>query len=165
MKNNKSGAAYWIDHLKMSPHPEGGYFREMYRSEKVVTVKDSAAERSAMTVIYYLLEDEDYSAFHRIKSPESWFFHKGAPLLIYSIEKGKMVCRELSDEEDGALQITIEPNIWFAARLKRSASFTLVSCAVAPGFEYKEFELAERKVLLAEYPGAKKIIEELTREE
>ena len=74
-----------------------------------------------------------------------------------------LVCRELSDQEDGVLQVTIEPGIWFAARLKEPSAFTLVSCAVAPGFEYEDFELANRDSLLFEYPDYKKEIMELTR--
>lgn len=164
MKNNeKQYAAYWIDHLKMTPHPEGGYYREEYRSKKQVSMEGREAKRQVMTTIYYLLENDDFSAFHRIKSPESWFFHKGAPLLIYSFEEGVLVCRELSDQENGVLQITIEPETWFAARLKEPSGFTLVSCAVAPGFEYEDFELADRNSLITEYPDYKKEIIGLTR--
>jgi predicted cupin superfamily sugar epimerase len=163
MKDEKQGAAYWIEHLQMTPHPEGGYFKEEYRSKKIVSTKGSVVEKSAMTVIYYLLENDDFSAFHRIKSPESWFFHKGSALLIYSFEAGQLVCRELSDGVDGVLQITIDPGTWFAARLKQPDTFALVSCAVAPGFEYDEFELAKRSELLAEYPDFATTIKELTR--
>ena len=164
MKNNeKQYAAYWIDHLKMTPHPEGGYYQEEYRSKKQVSMEGREAKRQVMTTIYYLLENDDFSAFHRIKSPESWFFHKGAPLLIYSFEEGVLVCRELSDQENGVLQITIEPGTWFAARLKEPSGFTLVSCAVAPGFEYEDFELADRNSLITEYPDYKKEIIGLPR--
>lgn len=159
----QNSASYWIHRLNMTPHPEGGYFKEVYRSEMKVKKEGTEVERSAMTSIYYLLENESFSAFHRIKSPESWYFHQGAPLLIYSFEGGKLVCRELSDEEDGSLQITMEPDIWFAARLKTPHTFCLVSCAVAPGFEYEEFELINRATLLSEYPDSEKEIIELTR--
>ncbi|MEG1838353.1 MAG: cupin domain-containing protein, partial [Bacteroidaceae bacterium] len=128
----------------MTSHPEGGYFREEYRAGKSILTEGRTSGRSAMTTIFYLLEKDDFSAFHRIQSPESWFFHRGVPLLIYSFEKGTLICRELSDQESGTLQITIEPGVWFAACLKEKRHFALVSCAVAPGFEYEEFELAER---------------------
>lgn len=156
-------ASYWIEKLKMSPHPEGGYFKEEYRPDSWKSIPGYPAERRVLTTIYYLLEDEDFSAFHRIKSPESWFFHKGKPLLIYSIEEEQLVCRELSDQESGQLQITIEPDTWFAARLKDGEGFVLVSCAVAPGFEYKDFELAEKDKLVALYPLEKDIINQLCR--
>lgn len=163
MKNDEQGAAFWIAQLKLTPHPEGGYFREEYRSNKIVAPKETNVERSAMTSIYYLLEKDDYSAFHRIKSPESWFFHKGAPLLLYYFKDNKLLCSELSDQENGVLQITMEPGTWFAARLKQPENYTLVSCVVAPGFEYQEFELAHRDALLAQYPNYKEEILALTR--
>lgn len=156
-------AEYWIGRFGMSPHPEGGYYREMYRADHWSPVEGLSGKRRILTTIYYLLEKDDFSAFHRIKSPESWFFHKGDPLLIYSIEQGKLVCRELSDKEEGQLQVTIEPGVWFAARLKKPEGYTLVSCAVAPGFEYKDFELAEREALLVLYPGYTDEIKRLTR--
>lgn len=163
MRNDEQQAAYWIARLKMTSHPEGGYFREEYRAEKTIAIEGQAARRPVLTTIYYLLEREDFSAFHRIKSPESWFFHKGTPLLIYSLEKGVLVCRELSDQENGTLQVTLEPGVWFAAHLKEKSNFSLVSCAVAPGFEFEDFELAERSSLLSEYPDYEKEIVELTR--
>lgn len=157
-------AEYWIELLKMIPHPEGGYFKEVYRPDLSESMGDFPQGRRCLTTIYYLLENSDFSAFHRIKSPESWFFHKGEPLLIYSFEQGKLICRELSDNEEGQLQITIEPNTWFAARLKNSENFVLVSCAVAPGFEYCDFELANRDTLMIQFPNYGPIIEALTRE-
>lgn len=159
----KEDAKYWIERLEMTPHPEGGYFREEYRAEKTVTPEGKALVRSAMTSIFYLLENGDFSAFHRIQSPESWFFHKGEPLMIYFFEKGELVCRELSDGESGTLQVTIEPGVWFAACLKGGGRFALVSCVVAPGFEYEEFELADRSALLSEYPDYEQEIVRLTR--
>lgn len=156
-------ASYWIEKLKMSSHPEGGYFKEEYRPDSWKAISGYPADRRVLTTIYYLLKDADFSAFHRIKSPESWFFHKGEPLLIYSFEEGGLVCRELSDQEGGQLQITIEPDTWFAARLKDEEGFVLVSCAVAPGFEYKDFELAEKDKLVALYPLEKDIINQLCR--
>lgn len=159
----KEDAEYWITHLKMIPHPEGGYFREEYRAGKSIPTAGKTSGRSAMTTIFYLLEKDDFSAFHRIQSPESWFFHRGTPLLIYSFEKGTLICRELSDQENGALQVTIEPGVWFAACLKEKSHFALVSCAVAPSFEYEEFELAARGSLLSEYPDYEQEIMKLTR--
>lgn len=165
MKNEETQAAYWIARLGMIPHPEGGYCREVYRPERWTRVEGVSAGQRVMTTIYYLLEKDDFSAFHRIKSPESWFFHKGVPLLIYSFEENVLVCRELSDQESGMLQVTIEPGTWFAARLKVADGFALVSCAVAPGFEYRDFELADRASLISAYPGYETEILGLTRAE
>lgn len=149
-------AAYWVEKLDMIPHPEGGYCREMYRSDLRFSAKEGTqfpASRRWLTTIYYLLEGEQVSSFHRIKSPETWFFHKGDPLLIYFIdEAGEMICRELSDRPKGELQLTVPPNCWFAAALKERKGFVLVSCAVAPGFEYEDFELADARLLMQIYP-------------
>lgn len=156
-------ALYWINRHGMTPHPEGGYCREVYRPEHWTPVEGLPEGKRVLTTIYYLLEDCDYSAFHRIKSPESWFFHKGSPLLIYAFEAGQLACRELSDTEEGELQITIEPGTWFAAKLKKPEGYALVSCAVAPGFEYKDFEQARREELISIYPDYTDEIIKLTR--
>ena len=75
-------SSYWIEKLNMSPHPEGGYFKEVYRPDKWKPIPGYPSDRRVLTTIYYLLEEADFSAFHRIQSPESWFFHKGEPLHI-----------------------------------------------------------------------------------
>ena len=74
---NTQTAAYWIEHLNLQPHPEGGYYKEVFRSDAEVTRVHSGAARSACTSIYYLLEEKDFSGFHRIASDELWYFHKG----------------------------------------------------------------------------------------
>ena len=77
----------WINHLNMSRHPEGGYYKEIFRSEKLID-----NDKSAMTSIYYLLENEDKSAFHRLTSPEVWYYHAGYPLMLHVIHPdGRLV--------------------------------------------------------------------------
>ena len=76
-------AAYWIKHLNLQPHPEGGFYRETFRSAQEVLRPSSPAVKQAVTSIYYLLEGKDFSGFHRIASDEVWYFHKGAPLHIH----------------------------------------------------------------------------------
>src|ERR1700756_2735484 len=78
-------AAYWINRLKLQPHPEGGYYTEVFRSEQLVKRLDKTDIKQACTSIYYLLEGKDFSGFHRIGSDEIWYFHKGVPLLIHVI--------------------------------------------------------------------------------
>src|SRR6185437_10158185 len=133
-------ASYWIEHLKLQPHPEGGYYKEVFRSEQVVLRNHSAAKKQACTSIYYLLEGTDYSAFHRIASDEVWYFHKGVPLLLHVIDgQGLYQAFELCDLETGRLSIAIKAGLWFAAEVPSGTGFTLASCAVAPGFEFNEF--------------------------
>ncbi len=163
-------AAYWIDKLRLAPHPEGGWFAQTYRSAE--SVRDGQlprrfeGDRVFSTAIYYLLEGGDFSAFHRIKSDEIWHFYAGSPVTLYVIEKsGRLVQKKLGSEPDKgeSFQVVVEAGCWFAAAVDDPASYALMGCTVAPGFEYADFQLADRGHLLQEYPQHRKIIEKLTR--
>ncbi|MDF2431363.1 MAG: uncharacterized protein JWP44_994 [Mucilaginibacter sp.] len=146
-------AAYWIEHLNLNRHPEGGYYKEIYRSDNKVSRQFSSEHKDACTSIYYLLEGENYSVFHRLLSDELWYFHKGEPLHIHVINnEGKYQVIELSDTISGNLSVAIRAGEWFAAEIPSKTDFTLVSCAVAPGFEFAEFEIAQKDELILLYP-------------
>ncbi len=158
-------ANYWIEKLELLPHPEGGYYKEVYRSTEEVVAEllplQRTGIRSINTAIYYLLEKEIFSAFHRIKSDEIWHFYDGEPIIIYAIDKnGKL--EELLLDKNNPMQI-IPKDAWFAAELKDKNSFALVGCTVAPGFDFEDFEMGERTRLLSEYPDHKILIGRLTR--
>lgn len=158
-------AQYWIDHLSLQPHPEGGYYKEVFRSRHEVVRAGEATAKQACTSIYYLLEGEDFSGFHRLASDELWYFHKGALLHIHVIDnEGTHTTIELSDTDTGSLQAVIPPNTWFAAEIPSAAGFALVSCAVAPGFDFAEFEMAKKGELLVQYPQHKDLLDRLCRE-
>lgn len=165
MSNNINDRAdYWIKHLQMTPHPEGGYYKEIYRSTRKVLRFKENIELNACTSIYYLLENTDFSGFHKLKSDELWYFHKGSPLFIHIIhEDGSYDYIELSDTTAGQLQAVVEAGCWFAAEIPSKSGFTLVSCAVAPGFEFSEFEMGNRKVLIEQYPQNSEIINKWCR--
>jgi uncharacterized protein len=148
---------YWIDHLDLRPHPEGGYYRVTYKSDLMI------ANRSASTAIYFLLHGGDFSAFHRIASDELWHFYAGSALVVYVIEPDGSYS-ELHLGNDGVFQGVVKAGSWFASRLKDAASFALVGCTVAPGFDFADFELAARSELVRDYPQHRRLIEELTRE-
>jgi uncharacterized protein len=151
---------YWIDHLKLSPHPEGGYYRVTYKSERMI------ANRSASTAIYFLLHGSDFSAFHRIASDELWHFYAGSALVVYVIEPdGSYSEMHLGNDVDAGevFQGVVKAGCWFASSLKDAASFALVGCTVAPGFDFADFELASRSELVRAYPQHRRLIEELTR--
>ena len=151
---DQQNASYWINHLNLQPHPEGGFYKEVFRSQQQVNRAGSAALLQACTSIYYLLEGNDYSGFHRIQSDEVWYFHKGVPLHIHVINTdGNPEVWELSDLPSGNLSLVVPAGLWFAAEIPSKEGYTLVSCAVAPGFEFSEFEMADRKVLQTLYPG------------
>ncbi|PUZ27237.1 hypothetical protein GA0116948_11749 [Chitinophaga costaii] len=162
-------AAYWLQHLKLSPHVEGGAFRETYRS--ALQLPQSAlpnafqGQRAAATGIYFLLEAGQYSAFHRIAADEMWHFYDGYPLSIYEITPaGTLLHHRLGrDLEAGEhLQLVIPAGNWFASRTATSGGFALVGCTVAPGFDFADFELASRATLQAAYPQHATLIAELT---
>ncbi|HEY4327157.1 MAG TPA: cupin domain-containing protein [Mucilaginibacter sp.] len=161
---NPQLASYWIEHLKLQPHPEGGYYKEIFRSEQQVLRLGSVEVKQACTSIYYLLEGVDYSGFHRLLSDEIWYFHKGVPLLIHSIDdNGRYSAIELSDSTSGNLSVVIPGGAWFAAEIPSKSGFTLASCAVAPGFDFSEFEMAKKEELTEIYPQHTGILNRLCR--
>ncbi len=162
-------AAYWVRELKLLPHPEGGFFRETYRSDDMIKRDHLPAgfngHRNISTSIYYLLEGSQYSKLHRIKSDELWHFYDGSGLIIYSIDtEGCLTENRLGlDTEKGELpQLMIKAGVWFGAKVNKPDSFCLAGCTVAPGFHFDDFELGNRDELLKLFPMHKKLIDELT---
>jgi predicted cupin superfamily sugar epimerase len=161
---HNQSAAEWISQLDLQPHPEGGFYKEVFRSQQNVNRTGEDTIRNACTAIYYLLEGEDYSGFHRIKSDEIWFFHKGVPLYIHVIsENGDHEVQELSDLPTGNLSLTVPAGLWFAAEIPSKVDYALVSCAVAPGFEFSEFEMANKEDLRNTYHRYTDLFDKLCR--
>lgn len=151
--------------LQLLPHPEGGFYREMYRSPTIVNA-DGLVQKSAYTSIYYHLSGNDFSSWHRIKSDETWYFHSGCDVVIYFFDENKVLQTVQLGLDSKCLQATISANTWFAAKPISQDSFCLVSCAVAPGFEFADFEIGQRDSLLNEFGDSLdyiKAIEALTR--
>lgn len=140
-----------IDILDLKPHPEGGYFKEIHRSKRIVHDLKGSGNKSAYTSIYYLLSGDDFSTWHRIKSDETWYFHHGCNLMIYLFDEDKLLRTTIIGIESVNLQVTIPANTWFAAKPLEKHAYCLVSCAVAPGFEFNDFEIASRNNLLKEF--------------
>ena len=153
-----------IETLQLLPHPEGGFYKETYRSSESL-MNERQQERSVSTAIYYLLEKGDMSALHRIKSDELWFFHQGEPLEIVSIEGGAWQVTILgNDVSQGEVpQALVPANTWFGARVKNNKGYSLVSCMVAPGFDFSDFEMGMRNELVQKFPTLHELIEEFTR--
>lgn len=160
---------YWIEHLQLQPHPEGGYYRETYRSREEISPENLPARfngyRSVSTAIYFLLTGKDRSLFHRIKSDELWHFHYGAALNIYVLTRRGLITFKLgSNPQNGErLQVVVPANNWFGAMTQDRESYTLSSCTVAPGFDFQDFEMAERHQLQGEFPADSEIIHRLTK--
>lgn len=162
-------AKYWVEKLGLQKHPEGGWFKEVYRSEEVAgsnaLPNNFNGERNFSTSIYYLLEGEDFSAFHRIKSDELWHFYTGSSgIEILWIKDGIVRQDKVGSniENNEYFQIVIPKNHWFAARLTDKTGYALVGCTVSPGFHFSDFEMAD-KSLLEEFPELKKDIEKMIR--
>jgi predicted cupin superfamily sugar epimerase len=153
-----------IDSLGLSIHPEGGYYKETYRASDTLNNLNGEA-RNISTAIYYMLEGNDRSHFHRIANDEMWFFHSGTALDIHCIVEGQLqTIRVGADVSKGeVLQTVIPAYTWFAAQIVDLSSYSLLSCVVAPGFDFKDFELANRAELILEYPNLKSIITDFTR--
>lgn len=170
----------WIADLKLERHLEGGYYSVFYKSrEKVITVSDRynshsspndlANLRASGTSIYFLLEKDDFSAWHKIKSDEIWHYYDGNSVInIHTINQdGQYGLQKLGHpnlDKNASFQVVIETGVWFAAELDNKKSFGLVGCTVSPGFEYQDFILANREALTDEFPNHTKIIRKLTRE-
>ena len=146
-----------IRRFDLKPHPEGGFFSETYRSVDAVLRDDGSTQtRSASTAIYYLLCDGAHSAWHRIKSDEVWHFYAGEPLNVHVIdEAGSLITHRLGNalvHPEAVFQAVVPAGRWFAAECADPATFALVGCTVAPGFEFSEFELANVAALKAQHP-------------
>lgn len=159
-----------IEHYGMLPHPEGGYYKETYRAAE--TIPQAAlparfnAGRAFSTAIYFLLQQGNFSAFHRIKSDECWHFYAGETLLVYVIDdKGILQVTKLGSNvaEGETFQYVVPAGCWFASAPAQGSSYCFVGCTVSPGFDFADFELAERNNLVAQYPQHANIITALTR--
>lgn len=157
---------FYIKNLNLQPHPEGGFFKETYRSNLELELSDFDGKRNASTGIYYLLPYGHFSAFHRIKSDEMWHFYDGTDLSVYVLQPtGNLEVIRLGTNLDKGevLQAVVPAGYWFASRVEHKDGFALVGCTVSPGFDFQDFEMAERAGLLKNFPQHQKLIAELTR--
>lgn len=128
--------------LGLQPHPEGGYFREIHRSTQRVQPLDGRPERSALTVIYFLLAEGEESRWHRVASDEVWIHLEGAPLelLLADDPAPPGTAHRLGPLREGASPVRVVPaGFWQAARTL--GDYTLVACAVGPGFDFGDFTM------------------------
>ena len=149
--------------MNLVPHPEGGYYRETYRTVET-TMTSHGKKRNLSTAIYYMLENDDKSHFHRLGSDELWFFHQGETMEIKLISDGKVTtCFLGNDIGQGEVpQVIIPAGVWFAAGIKDLKGYSLVSCTVSPGFDFSDFEMADREKLIAAYPALEEVITAFT---
>ncbi len=159
-----------VKKFDLQPHPEGGYFKETYRSGDVISRSGLPdrfpGARTASTGIYFLLEQGNFSAFHRIKSDEMWHFYEGDMIEIFTIKPNGVLEKiklGRNIENGEVFQAVIPAECWFASRVNKHGEYGLVGCTVAPGFDFMDFELADRKELIEQFPQHEEIITTLTR--
>lgn len=159
-----------VSRLDLVRHPEGGWYREIYRSGEVVAgnalPERFGGPRPFCTSIYFLLEQGDISALHRIKSDEIWHFYTGAPLTVHALTlQGDHVELKLgSDLTAGeSFQLVVAAGCWFGAEVTGPGEYSLVGCTVSPGFDFADFQLGNRSELHQEYPRHREIVNRLTR--
>jgi predicted cupin superfamily sugar epimerase len=163
-------ADYWIKKLDLQRHPEGGYFKETYRSGEVILKRALPprfnGDRVFSTCIYFLLNKKEYSAFHTIRQDEVWHFYEGSSLAIHIIDQnGEYTLVKLGrDFENGeSFQAVVPAECWFAAAVDNSQAYALVGCTVAPGFDFADFKMADRNRLVERFPEHRAIIEQYTK--
>jgi len=166
----EKSARYWIEKLKLEGHPEGGHFRQTYRSDVMIAREalpvGFTGARAASTAIYFLLEGKNFSAFHRLRSDEVWHFYVGEPLVVDVIAPSGEHSSLLlgNDLEAGQVpQAVVPAGCWFASHVEDGESFAVLGCTVAPGFDFEDFEMGKRAELMARYAQHREVIERWTR--
>lgn len=138
--------------LELEPHPEGGYYRETYRSRELVRRQDNG-ERSAGTGIYFLLPGEVCTRWHRVNADELWHFYKGAPLVLEVLDADgqfhrKQLYNDVSSEAE--FQALVPGSCW--QRAYSRGDYSLAGCTVSPGFLFDDFEMTKAGELASIYP-------------
>jgi predicted cupin superfamily sugar epimerase len=156
--------------LGLKSHPEGGYYKETYRSDEIISKgalpKRYKGNRRYGTAIYYLLTRETFSAIHRIKTDEIYHFYLGDPVELVQLLPDGSGCMTMlgNDIEAGALvQTVVSRETWHGARLAAGGKYALLGTTVSPGFEFADFEVGDRNELIRLYPSFSDTIVALTR--
>lgn len=159
-----------IEHFSLEKHPEGGYYKETYRSKGEIPInclpKSINGNRNFATSIYFLLDANDFSSFHRIQQDEIWNFHEGSAIRIHQISpEGNYLSIDVGNnlEKNEVFQHVVPAGYWFGATVVEKNQYSFVGCVVAPGFDFEDFELAKEKELLEQFPQHERIIKKLTR--
>ena len=159
MRDMHSRAAELIAELRLQPHPEGGFYRETFRSRTTVTPTDGRGPRASVTTIYFLLTAETISRWHRVSSDEVWNLYEGGPLELLELDvAARQLSRHVLGAVDGSAHAPVHvvaAGTWQAAR--SIGEYALMGCTVGPGFEFADFELmsphgGDAAVLRKEWP-------------
>lgn len=159
-----------ISALNLAPHPEGGYYKETYRSRESIEKKALPSRygdaRALGTAIYYLLTPGTFSTMHILISDEILHFYMGDPvelLELYPDGSGNVITMGLDIGNGIEPQRVVPQNTWFGFRLAKGGKYALMGATVAPGFDFKDFDMADRTNLIRSYPDFENEIISLTR--
>ncbi len=160
---------FWVKTLELQKHPEGGYFKEVYRASELIKKEHLpdrySGDRNYSTSIYFLITSENYSAFHKIKSDETWHFYYGSPLTLHVLDKEGKYSRIKIGNNPGngeVFQYTVSRGDWFAASVDEKDSYALLGCTVAPGFLFDDFELGKKETMIKQFPAHETLIKRFT---
>ncbi|MGI9530949.1 cupin domain-containing protein [Lutimonas sp.] len=159
-----------IKQLELLPHPEGGFYKESHRSDLTIA-KECLPEgysgmRNVSTAIYFLLTSDNFSAFHKIHQDEVWHFYKGSPISLHVITKNGVYENHIIGPELELGQVpqhVVQGGDWFASEVSTEDSYSLAGCTVSPGFDFADFEMAQRDDLIKQFPQFENIISRLCR--
>ncbi len=155
-----------VEDLQLKPHPEGGFYRQTYHASK--TIQAHGDKRYLATSIYYYLNSDDYSAWHRLKSDEMWHYYAGDGLTLHIIDdRGELTHIRMgnpSKNSELVAQALIPAGHWFSAEVECDNTYVLMGCTVSPGFDFADLEVGRCEALLAEFPQHNDILCRLTRE-
>lgn len=158
--------------LGLQPHPEGGHYRETWRSDGAIPEAAlprgfAGGSRSFSTAILFVLQSHERSVLHRIASDELWFFLEGDPLEVISLstDDASAAVTRLGRPPDGLLTHVVPAGHTFGARVATGGAFALVACVVAPGFDFRDFSMPSRSKLLEAFPSHAAIVSALTRDD
>ena len=158
-----------ITQYQLLPHPEGGYYKETYRSTENIPhaalAQHFSGSRSFSTAIYFLLLKDLFSAFHRIKSDECWHFYEGASLHVHLLHLNgnyELISLGRNSAKGEVYQAVVPAGAWFAS--ESIGEYSFVGCTVAPGFDFADFEMARAANLKANYPDHEMLIARLCRQ-
>lgn len=158
-----------IEKFDLTKHPEGGYFKETYRSDGIIQnnelPQEFVGDRNYSTAIYFLLTSEKFSAFHKINQDEIWHFYSGTTLKLHMIAPDGtysfvLIGNDVLNNEQP--QFIVPAQHWFAAEVIQENSFAFTGCTVAPGFDFNDFVLPKRDTLIELFPQHSTLITKLT---
>jgi hypothetical protein len=158
-----------VEALNLQPHPEGGFYKETYRSAGEISSDalgdEYSGNRNYCTCIYFLLTSGNFSAFHRILQDEIWHFYEGSRLSLHVLSKDGDYQKIAIGNDFSAGEVpqyVVSGGDWFAAEIEDEDTYALVGCTVSPGFDFDDFELTPRQELLKLFPQHQEIITRLT---